>query len=51
MPKNLFEQFQRIANAYFLGLLILQVSATTIMCVACMLVQIMAMFPFQKSNN
>ncbi|XP_064618888.1 phospholipid-transporting ATPase ID-like isoform X5 [Lineus longissimus] len=24
VPKNLFEQFQRIANAYFLGLLILQ---------------------------
>lgn len=41
VPKNLFEQFQRIANAYFLGLLILQVSATLIMCVACMLVQMM----------
>ncbi|KAL8613378.1 Phospholipid-transporting ATPase ID [Nucella lapillus] len=24
VPKNLFEQFQRLANAYFLGLLILQ---------------------------
>ncbi|XP_048258493.1 phospholipid-transporting ATPase ID-like isoform X1 [Haliotis rufescens] len=25
LPKNLFEQFQRLANAYFLGLLIMQV--------------------------
>ncbi|KAK7484585.1 hypothetical protein BaRGS_00024217 [Batillaria attramentaria] len=24
VPKNLFEQFQRLANAYFLGLLLLQ---------------------------
>ena len=26
LPKNMFEQLQRLANAYFFGLLILQVS-------------------------
>lgn len=46
MPKNLFEQFQRLANAYFLVLLILQLipqisslnPITTILPLSCVLI-------------
>ena len=46
LPKNLFEQLQRIANAYFIGLLILQVRAVNLFVIYRLIEFILATFDY-----